>query len=120
VVREADLQFFPLRDGSGRALPAYFRAWLVPFADGWRARQAAAAVTLQPQHYNYLELGGGKNCARWVMELAALAGIDARHWLAALVAVPKRLVRPQQPVEDEDQMWRRRSQSRRLGGELSN
>lgn len=108
VVREADLTFFPLRDGAGRALPAYYRGWLVPFADGWRAREAAVAAMARPPRYNYMELGGGKNCARWVIEVAAVAGIDARHRLSSLVAVPKRLVRPQQPVEEESHMWRRR------------
>jgi hypothetical protein len=112
VVREADFRFFPLKDGTGRPLPAYYRCWLVPFADGWRARETAVAAMARPPCYNYLELGGGKNCARWVMEVAALAGIKARHCFSSLVAVPKRLVRPHQLVEEEAQMWRRRT----LGG----
>jgi hypothetical protein len=100
VVVEYDLGFFPLKDGGGRELTAYYRAWLVPFADGWRAREAAAVAVACPPRYNYLELGGGKNCARWVIEVAAVAGIDARHPLSWAVAMPKRLVRPGGSIGD--------------------
>ena len=62
----------------------------------------------RPPRYHYLELCGGQNCARWVLEIANLAGIDARHWFSSLVAVPKRLVSPDQLVEEEREMWRRR------------
>lgn len=112
VVVESDCGFFPLKDGAGRELPAYYRAWLVPFAEGWRAREAAAIAVAGPPRYNYLELGGGKNCARWVVELAAVAGIDARHWLSSVVAVPKQLVRAQEPIREEERMWRRRQAGR--------
>jgi hypothetical protein len=112
VVVECDNGFFPLKDVAGRELPAYYRAWLVPFADGWRAREAAALAAACPPRYNYLELGGGKNCARWVVEVAAMAGIDVRHWLSSVVAVPKRLVRPQEPIRDEGRMWQRRQAGR--------
>ena len=112
VVVELDSRFFPLKDIAGRELPAYFRAWQVPFADGWRAREAAAIAAVCPPRYNYLELGGGKNCARWVVRVAAVPGIDARHWLSWVVAVPKRLVRPQERIEDEGQMWQRRQAGR--------
>jgi hypothetical protein len=108
IVVERDLTFFPLKDASGRELPAYFRAWLVPFDDGWRAREAAAGAAASPPRYNYLELGGGKNCARWVVQVAAVAGIDARHWLSSIVAVPKRLVRPRESITEEGRMWQRR------------
>jgi len=109
---ECDSGFFPLRDCAGRELPAYSRAWLVPFADGWRARNAAVAAASCPPRYNYLELGGGKNCARWVLEVTAVARIDARHWLSSVIAVPKRLVRPHEPIRDEGRMWQRRLSSR--------
>ena len=61
-----------------------------------------------PPRYNYFELGGGKNCARWVLDVTAAAGIEARHWLASIIAVPKWLVRPHEPIGDEWQMWQRR------------
>jgi hypothetical protein len=112
VVVERDHGFFPLKDVAGRERPAYYRAWLVPFADGWRAREAAVAATARPPRYNYLELGGGKNCARWVVDVAAAAGIDARHWLSSLVTVPKRLVRPYERVFEEGRMWERRQAGR--------
>jgi hypothetical protein len=112
VVVEHDHAFFPLKDAAGREMPAYYRAWLVPIADGWRARAAADIAVASPHRYNYLELGGGKNCARWVMEVAALAGIDARHWLSSVIAVPKRLVRPREPIEAENRMWQRRRPGR--------
>lgn len=105
VVVEHDLEFFPRKDSSGRPLPAYFQSWLVPFADGWRAREAAIA---DPPRYNYFGLRGGKNCARWVLDMAALAGIEARHPLSDLIAVPKRLIRPEERIEDEERMWARR------------
>jgi hypothetical protein len=112
VIRETDLHYFPLKDGAGRPLPAYYQGWLVPFSEGWRARESAVVATAQPPRYNYLEFGWGKNCARWAIEIAALAGIDARHRFSSLVAVPKRLVQPQQAIEDEDQMWQRRKAGR--------
>jgi hypothetical protein len=112
VVVEWDPGFFPLKDRTGRDLSAYYRAWQVPFAEGWRAREAAASAAASSPRYNYLELGGGKNCARWVVEVAAIAGIDARHWLSSVLAVPKWLVRPREPIEDEGRMWQRR-QARR-------
>jgi hypothetical protein len=112
VVVECDLGFFPLRNAAGRELTAYYRAWLVPFADGWRAREVAAVAATYPPHYNFLELGGGKNCARWVLEVAAVAGIDAGHWLSSVVAVPKRLVRRGEPILEEGRMWQRRQASR--------
>jgi hypothetical protein len=112
VVVECDLGFFPLRDAAGRELTAYYRAWLVPFADGWRAREVATVAARCPPCYNFLELGGGKNCARWVVEVAAVAGIDVRHWLSSVVAVPKRLVRPEEPIRAEGLMWQRRHSSR--------
>jgi hypothetical protein len=112
VVLERDTGFFPLKDAAGRESAAYFRAWSVPFADGWRAREAASIATASSHRYNYLELGGGKNCARWVIEVAALARINARHRGSAVIAVPKRLVRPQQPIADEDKMWTQRRASR--------
>jgi hypothetical protein len=115
VVLERDVAFFPLKDAAGRELPAYYRAWLVPFADGWRARGAAAAAAACPPCYNCLEMGGGKNCARWVVEVAAEAGIDARHRFSSVVAVPKRLVRRQEPVWEEGRMWQRRQASRASG-----
>jgi hypothetical protein len=115
VVVERDPRFFPLRGTAGRELPAYFRSWLVPFAVGWRAREVAATAAACPPRYNYLELGGGKNCARWVLEVTAVAGIDARHCLSSLVAVPKRLVRPRELIEDEGRMWQRRQISRCSG-----
>jgi hypothetical protein len=46
------------------------------------------------------------------MEVAAGAGIDARHWLSPVLAVPKMLVRPREPISDEAQMWQRRQASR--------
>jgi hypothetical protein len=100
--------FFPLRDKVGRELRAYYRAWLVPFPDGWRARDAALVAANCPPRYNYLELRCGKNCARFVLEITALARIDARHWLSSVIAVPKRLVRPYEPIADEGRMWQRR------------
>jgi hypothetical protein len=105
---ECDPGFFPLHDAGGQELPAYFRAWLVPFPNGWRARNAAVAASASPPRYNYLELGGGKNCARWALEVTAHAGIDARHWLSSVIAVPKRLVRRYEPIRDEGRMWRER------------
>jgi hypothetical protein len=108
VVVETDPQFFPLRDAAGRRLPAYYRSWLVPFADGWRARAAAVAATGSPPRYNYLELGGGQNCARCVLEVAALAGVDARHRLCSLVAIPKCLVGRGEALDEEGAMWQRR------------
>jgi hypothetical protein len=108
IVVERDVAFFPLKDASGRDLPAYYRAWLVPFTDGWRARELASTAAACPPRYNYLELGGGKNCARWVVEVAAVAGIDARHWLSSMIAVPKWLVRPREPITEEGRMWQRR------------
>jgi hypothetical protein len=59
VVIECEFSFFPLKDIAGRELPAYYRAWLVPFADGWRARTVAAIAAVCPPRYNYLESGGG-------------------------------------------------------------
>jgi hypothetical protein len=112
VVIEGDAGYFPLRDGGGRELPAYYRAWLVEFTDGWRAREAAVVAAACPPRYNYLELGGGKNCARWVLEVTAAAGIDARHWLASIIAVPKWLVRPHALIGDEGRMWQRRRAGR--------
>ena len=63
VVVERDLGFFPLRDAAGRELTAYDRAWLVPFADGWRAREVAAVAATCPPCYNFLELGGGRTAS---------------------------------------------------------
>src|SRR5262245_7778225 len=92
VIMNTDTQFFPFRDAHGQEMPAYFRSWLVPFSDGWRARSAAMAAVATPPRYHYFELGGGMNCAGWVLEIAALAGIDARHCLSGVVAIPKRLI----------------------------
>jgi hypothetical protein len=108
IVVEFDLAHFPLKDGAGRDLAAYFRAWRVPFNNGWLAREAANNAVACPPRYNYLELGGGKNCARWVIEVAAVAGIDARHWFSWAVAVPKRLVRATEAIREEGRMWQRR------------
>jgi len=108
VVVEHDLEFFPRKDSAGRERAAYYRSWLVPFADGWKAREAAAAAVADPPRYNYFELDGGKNCARWVLDITACAGIDARHFLSDLIAVPKRLIRPAERIEDEGRMWERR------------
>jgi hypothetical protein len=47
-----------------------------------------------------------------VLEVAAVAGIDARHWLSSIVAVPERLVRTQEPIMHEWRMWQRRQASR--------
>jgi hypothetical protein len=117
VVVETDPQFFPLRDAGGRRLPAYYRSWLVPFADGWRARSSAAMAVSSPPRYNYLELGGGQNCARWVLGVAAVAGIDARHRLCSLVAIPKCLVRRAEALEEEGAMWQRRRAGLRSSGQ---
>lgn len=108
-------QFFPLRGSDGGKLPAFFRSWQVSFADGWRARCAAAAAVERPHRYNYLELDGGKNCARWVIEIAALSGIDARHRFSSLVAVPKCLVTPTEAIDAEGEMWQRRKAETRHG-----
>jgi hypothetical protein len=112
VFLERDLEFFPLKDSAGRVLLAYYRAWLVPFPDGWRAREKAANAAKCPPPYNYLEFGGGKNCARWVLELAEMAGIDASHRLSSVVAVPKWLVRPGEPISQEGLMWQHRQAGR--------
>lgn len=112
VVLERDVQFFPLTDAAGRELPAFYRGWLVTFTDGWRAREVAANAIAYPPRYNYLELGGGKNCARWVLEVAAQAGIEARHCFSSLVAMPKRLVRPGELIEEEGRMWQHRLSGR--------
>ena len=70
--------------------------------------QLSNAATCPPR-YNFLEeLGGGKSCARWVVDVAAAAGIDARPWLLTVVAMPKLLVRPQELVGEESRMWQRR------------
>lgn len=108
VVAHDDPAFFPRKDSDGRARPAYFRSWLVPFADGWKAREAASAAVAHPPRYNYFELDGGKNCARWVLDITACAGIDARHFLSNIIAAPKRLIRPDERIEDEGTMWERR------------
>lgn len=109
VVRETDPAFFPLRDSEGRTQAAFFRSWLVPFAAGWRGRTAAAAALGAPPSYNFFELGGGLNCARWVLQLAALAGIAWGRPETPWLAIPKRLVPGGAAVEDEDVMWQRRT-----------
>ncbi len=112
VVVEHAFEFFPLKDASGRELPACSRAWLVPLADGWVVRQVAATAAAEPPRDNYLASGGGKNCARWVLEVAAVAGIDAHNWFSSVVAVPKRLFRPHGPVSEEGRMWQSRQADR--------
>jgi hypothetical protein len=108
VVIERDPRYFPLKDAAGRDLPAFFRGWLVPFADGWRAREVAVHSAECAPRYNYLELSRGKNCVRWVIDVAAVAGIDARHWLSSLIAVPKWLVPARTVIRDEARMWQAR------------
>lgn len=110
VAVEEDPTFFPRISSDGEVRPAYFRSWRVPFVEGWKAREAAAAAVADPPRYNYFELDGGKNCARWVVDIAANAGIDVRHTLSRLIAVPKRLIRPGERIEEEGRMWERRRQ----------
>lgn len=101
-------QFFPFRDGHGQEVPAYFRSWLVPFSDGWRARSAATAAVGSPPRYHYFERGRAMNCAGWVSEIAALAGIDVRHLLSRVVAIPKGLIPAVDRIHPESEMWERR------------
>lgn len=104
------------------------RAWFLGESPDQWPRSRYSGVALRPgqmtvtvivswselfgHSYIAFELGGGKNCARWVVEVAAVAGIDVQHWLSSVVAVPKRLVRCEEPIRDEGRMWQRRHSSR--------
>ena len=103
VIMEADLRSSHSRT-TGRGYLHIFeaggslRGWLAA------ARQPSPRGAAAPLQLSEL---GGERTARWVLEVASLAGSTPgtgfRRW-----AVPKRLVRPHQSIEDEEQMWRRR------------
>lgn len=51
------------------------RSWVVDWDHGWRAFMKAKADWKNPPLFNIANMGG-KSCAGWVLEIAAVAGID--------------------------------------------
>lgn len=98
VEKSTDLDFFPRENKQGEPLTAWFKSWRVPFAAGWKAREAAEAGLREPPTFQVFQWSG-RNCSRWCIDLAALAGVHAEtlvsEWLAA---VPRELVKDGEAV----------------------
>lgn len=110
VRRFDDLRYFPrIDDRTGTVLDTRYRSWRVAFDHGWKARQKAVADQANPPHFNLITIGG-KNCAKWAIEIAMLSGIDPRSEVGRLLPVPVPIVHNYfgRPIHHEDVMWEAR------------
>jgi hypothetical protein len=101
--------YFPIEEGS-----SFFRSWLVPFKDGWQARQLARESRANPPNFNLIERDQNKNCAKYAQSIAQIANIDVSSPIEQFFGFQLPIKVPIVEsigwtlVEDEITMWNKR------------